>query len=102
MLKVYRVHALRHKVLAEGRSQRHVAKELRISRRTVKKYLTTAVPIRRETKARARPVWAKFGARVDALLAKSAGRTGGKQQLTATTRCTSCWSAKSIRSASRW
>ena len=57
MLKVDQVHVLRHKVLVEGRSQRQVAKELGISRLTVKKYLTEAVPIRRETKPRARPVW---------------------------------------------
>jgi DNA-binding transcriptional regulator LsrR (DeoR family) len=56
MLKVDQVHVLRHKVLVEGRSQRHVAKELGISRLTVKKYLTEAIPVRRETQPRARPV----------------------------------------------
>jgi transposase len=84
MLKVDQVHVLRHKVLVEGRSQRQVAKELGISRLTVKKYLTEAVPIRREMQPRARPVWAKVGARVEALLTESAAWTGGKQQLTAT------------------
>ena len=44
---------LRHKVLVEGRS--HVAKELGISRLTVKKYLTEPVSIQRERKPRARP-----------------------------------------------
>ena len=78
------VHVLRHKVLVEGRSQRQVAKELGISRLTVKKYLTDAVPIRRETVPRARPVWTKVGARVEALLTASAAWTGAKQQLTAT------------------
>ena len=84
MLKVDQVHVLRHKVLVEGRSQRQVAKELGISRLTVKKYLTEAVPIRRETAPRTRPVWAKVQARVEALLGESAQWTGGKQQLTAT------------------
>jgi transposase len=84
MLKVDQVHVLRHKVLVEGRSQRQVAKELGISRLTVKKYLTEAVPIRRETKPRARPVWDKVGPRLEALLAASGAWTGGKQQLTAT------------------
>jgi transposase len=84
MLKVDHVHVLRHKVLVEGRSQRQVAKELGISRLTVKKYLTEAVPIRRETMPRARPVWEKVGARLDALLTESTAWTGGKQQLTAT------------------
>ena len=84
MLKVDQVHVLRHKVLVEGRSRRQVAKELGISRRTVRKYLTEAVPIRRETKPRARPVWDKVRDRVEALLAESPQWTGGKQQLTAT------------------
>jgi transposase len=84
MLKVDQVHVLRHKVLVEGRSQRQVARELGISRLTVKKYLRDAVPIRRETAARARPVWAKVGPRLEALLAESAAWTGAKQQLTAT------------------
>jgi len=39
---VDQVHVLGHKVLVEGRSQRQVAKELGISRLTVKKYLTEA------------------------------------------------------------
>jgi len=78
------VHVLRHKVLVEGRSQRQVAKELGISRRTVKKYLTEAVPVRHEPQPRARPVWEKVGPRIEALLAESTQWTGGKQQLTAT------------------
>ncbi len=84
MLKVDQVHVLRHKVLVEGRSQRQVAKELGISRLTVKKYLTEAIPIRRETKSRARPVWDRVGPRLEALLTASGAWTGGKQQLTAT------------------
>jgi transposase len=55
MLKVDQVLVL-HKVLVEGRSQRQVAKELGISRLTVKKYLREADPIRHETKSRGRPV----------------------------------------------
>jgi transposase len=84
MLKVDQVHVLRHKVLVEGRSQRQVAKELGISRRTVKKYLSEAVPVRRESHARARPVWDKVKERLETLLAESIAWTGGKQQLTAT------------------
>jgi transposase len=81
---VDQVHVIRHKVLVEGRSQRQVAKELGLSRLTVKKYLTEAVPVRRETQPRARPVWDAVRARVEGLLAESNGWTGGKQQLTAT------------------
>jgi hypothetical protein len=78
------VHVLRHKVLVEGRSQRQVAKELGISRLTVRKYLAQAAPVRREAKPRARPVWDTVGARVETLLRESVQWTGGKQQLTAT------------------
>jgi transposase len=84
MLKVDQVHVIRHKVLVEGRSQRQIAKEFGVSRVTVRKYVEEAVPIRKESAPRARPVWEKVSARVDALLAESAGWTGGKQQLTAT------------------
>jgi hypothetical protein len=62
----------------EGRSQRQVAKELGISRLTVRKYVTEAVPIRRETKPRGRPVWDQVKARLKALLAESPQWTGGK------------------------
>jgi transposase len=84
MLKVDQVHVIRHKVLVEGRSQRQVAKEFRISRVTVRKYVEEAVPVRKETVPRARPVWDKVGARIEGLLAESPQWTGGKQQLTAT------------------
>ena len=78
------VHVIRHKVLVEGRTQRQVAKELGISRRTVRKYVEEAVPLRKEPTPRGRPVWEKVSGRVDALLAASAQWTAGKQQLTAT------------------
>ncbi len=84
MLRVDQVHVIRHKVLVEGRSARQVAKELGISRRTVRKYLTEAVPKRTETQPRPRPVWEAVRARVETLLAESVQWTGGKQQLTAT------------------
>jgi transposase len=84
MLKVDQAHVLRHKVLVEGHSQRRVAKELGISRLTVKKYLTEAVPVRREMQPRARPVWDNVRPRLEAMLAESRQWTGGKQQLTAT------------------
>ena len=78
------VHVIRHKVLVEGRSRRHVAKELGISRLTVRKYLEKPIPVRTERVPRRRPVWEGVGPRLDALLAASAQWTGGKQQLTAT------------------
>jgi transposase len=84
MLKVDQVHVIRHKVLVEGRSQRRVAKEFGISRVTVRKYLEEAVPVRKESAPRPRPVWENVGARIEALLGESPQWTGGKQQLTAT------------------
>jgi transposase len=81
---VDQVHVIRHKVLVEGRSARQVAKEFGISRRTVRKYLTKAVPIRTETQPRRRPVWETVRERIDQLLRESAQWTGGKQRLTAT------------------
>jgi transposase len=61
-----------------------VAKELGIARDTVRKYLREAVPYRKETRPRARPVWEAVRARVEGLLTESRRWTGGKQQLTAT------------------
>lgn len=82
MLRVDKVHVIRHKVLVEGHSQRQVAKEFGISRVTVRKYVEESV--RKEAGPRARPVWEKVGPRIEALLAESGQWTAGKQQLTAT------------------
>jgi transposase len=84
MLRVDQVHVIRHKVLVEGRSQRQVAKEIGISRVTVRKYVEESVPVRQESGPRARPVWETVGPRIETLLAESGQWTAGKQQLTAT------------------
>ena len=63
MLKVDQVHVIRHKLLVEGRSRRQVAKELGISRLTVRKYLEEAAPVRKETLVRPRPIWEAVGDR---------------------------------------
>lgn len=78
------VHVVRHKVLVEGRTQRSVARDMGISRVTVRKYLDQAAPGRQETGPRARPVWDQVGPRIEAVLAASKGWTAGQQQLTAT------------------
>ncbi|HEY2682822.1 MAG TPA: IS21 family transposase [Steroidobacteraceae bacterium] len=78
------VHVVRHKVLVEGRSVRRVAREMGISRNTVRRYVELPEPVRVETATRGRPVRDLVGPRVEALLAESPRWTGGKQRLTAT------------------
>jgi transposase len=78
------VHVVRHKVLVEGRSVREVAREMGVSRNTVKRYLEMAAPVRVELAPRGRPVWEKVRSRVEALLDESPKWTGGKQRLTGT------------------
>ena len=56
MLRVEDVHVLRHKVLVEGLSRRQAARELGISRNTVRRYLTLAEPVRVEREPRRKPV----------------------------------------------
>ena len=78
------VHVVRHKVLVEGRTQRSVARELGIARRTVQKYVAQAAPSRVEAAPRRRPIWEVVGPRIETLLTESVQWTGGKQRLTAT------------------
>lgn len=78
------VHVIRHKVLIEGRSQRAVARELGLSRVTVRKYVEQAAPVRVEKEPRPRPVWEKVHERIDKLLGEAPAWTDKKQQLTAT------------------
>ena len=78
------VHVVRHKVLVEGRSVRQVAREMGVSRNTVKRYLDLAEPVRVEHSERSRPVLEKVGPRIEAMLSDAPRWTGGKQRLTAT------------------
>lgn len=78
------VHMVRHKVLVEGRTVRQVAREMGVSRNTVKRYLGVPEPVRAESAPRSRPVWKEVGPRIEAILADSPRWTGGKQRLTAT------------------
>ena len=48
MLRMDQVHVIRHKVLVEGLSIRRVAREMGVSRNTVRKYLKVSEPGRRE------------------------------------------------------
>lgn len=78
------VYVARHKVLAERKSVRRAAKEMGISRVTVKRYVEGAEPGVRKEVDRPKPVTEKVRARAEALLDDAANWTAGKQRLTAT------------------
>ena len=68
MLRVEDVHVLRHKVLVEGLSRRQAAREMGISRNTVRRYLRLPEPLRVEREPRRKPVLERVQPRLDALL----------------------------------
>ncbi len=76
------VYVVRHKVLVERRSVRRVAKELGISRNTVRRYVAGAKPGVRKEAPRPSPVKDRVRSRVEELLEDSKHWTGGKQWLT--------------------
>ena len=78
------VHVVRHKVLVEGMSVRRVARQMGVSRNTVKRYLELAEPARVEEGGRPKPVRERVGPRIEEILTESPRWTGGKQRLTAT------------------
>src|SRR5207244_13415628 len=80
------VGALRHLVVGEGGTIRRVARELRVSRNTIRRYLAGAEPGLRKQVVRVRPVLGRVQARLDALLAEAPRWTQGKQRRTATRR----------------
>jgi transposase len=82
MLRMDQVHVIRHKVLIEGQSIRRVARELGLSRLTVRKYLDCPEPVRRRYKRRERPVWEWVKPRLDELMQEWEPRTTAKQRLT--------------------
>ncbi len=84
MLRVDQVHVIRHKVLVEGLSIRRVARELGVSRQVVRKYLTTAESVRRESNPRPRPVLETIEKRIGELVEEWEPRTTAKQRITAT------------------
>ena len=78
------VHAIRHQVLVEGRSQRSVAREHGVSRNTVRKYMDQSAPGRVERRPRRRLVTERVAPRLEELLSRWSRRTTAKQRLTAT------------------
>ena len=83
MLSVDQVYVIRRKVLVDGVGIRRVARELGVSRNTVRKYLGEAEPQRRSAAPRARPVFDTVLPRLSALIEEWTPRTEGKQRLTA-------------------
>lgn len=76
------VHVIRHKVLVEGRPIRAVARELGVSRNTVRKYLQESEPVRRVTRGKPRPVSEAVEPRIEELLEAWRDRTTPKQRIT--------------------
>lgn len=76
------VYVIRHKVLVEKRSVRSVARELSVSRNTVRRYVEGAQPSVRAPVARSSPVKSALWPRVEQMLTEAPKWTGGKQRLT--------------------
>ncbi|MYA01800.1 MAG: IS21 family transposase [Chloroflexi bacterium] len=81
MLVVMDVFALRRKVLVEVQSQRRVAREIRLARDTVRRYLATPVPERHE-RQHSSPVLDRVRPRLEQLLEEWSHRTTAKQRIT--------------------
>jgi transposase len=79
------VYVVRHKVLVEGLGVRRVAREMGLSRNTVRKYLGQSEPVRApERRPRPCPVRERVAPRIDELLENWRERTTAKQRITGT------------------
>lgn len=83
MLKVSLVHVIRHKVLVEGGAIRAVARELKVSRNTVRKYLSQSEPVFQVPVHRRSPVLERVAPRIEEILTEWKGRSSAKQRVTA-------------------
>ena len=84
MLRMDQVYVIRHKVLVEGLSIRAVARQIGVSRNTVRKYLGISEPERRQSKPRKQPVLDKVVPRIEEILEEWKSRTTAKQRVTGT------------------
>ena len=82
MLRMDQVYVIRHKVLREGLSIRAVARQMGVSRNTVRKYLNISEPERRQKKHRKKPVMKKVAPRIEEILEEWKPRTTEKQRIT--------------------
>jgi transposase len=79
-----RVHVIRHKVLVEELPIREVARDMRVSRNTVRKYLRESEPVRKCLVSRRKPVMEAVEGRIEELLLEWETRTTSKQRVTGT------------------
>jgi transposase len=84
MLKVDQVVIIRHKVLNEGRPIREVARDMGVSRNTVRKYVRRVPDWKPKPVKRRSPKMERFGPLIDALLEEWSKRTTKKQRITGT------------------
>ncbi len=84
MLRMDQVHVIRHKVLVEGRSIRKTARDLGVSRNTVRRYLKLSEPLREERGRRARPVSDAVAPEIEGILEDWDARSTRKQRVTGT------------------
>lgn len=84
MLKMDQVTIIRHKVLVEKQGIRKTAREMKVSRNTVRSYLELSEPVREEKARRPAPVRAGAESAIALILEEWQGRTTPKQRITGT------------------
>ena len=82
MFKMDPVHAIRWKFHREGISQREIARQLKCSRNTVKKYVEHAEPVYRRTKKHTAPIRDKAERLIEAIIKEWEDATTPKQRIT--------------------
>jgi len=82
VLKVDQVHLIRHKILVENQSIRAVAKQVGVSRNTIRKYLDEPTPKPKPRKPKIAPVREAVLPRLTAIVEQWQPRTTAKQRLT--------------------
>jgi transposase len=84
MLRMGQILEVRQRHFLEGESIRKIAREMGITRPTVRKYLRESEAIRKETTDRGQPVRGAVGPRIEGILEEWSDREGGKHRITGT------------------
>ena len=85
MLRMDQAHVIRHKHFIEGIPIRRIAREMKLSLNTVRKYLAgDGEPKREQRQERAAPLREAAARRIEGLLQEWSGRTTAKQRITGT------------------